>query len=291
MMKGIVLAGGTGSRLYPATGGVCKQLLPVYDKPMIYYPLAVLMRAGIRDIWLITAPRDRAAFVRLLGNGSRFGIRLHYVPQPQPQGIAQAFVLTEHTVGGEAVCLILGDNIFTGAALDPILRRAAARPHGATVFTRRVAEPQHFGIITFDADGRPAALTEKPPQPESDWAVSGLYVYDKQVWDYARSLQPSARGELEITAVNQSYLLSGSLNAERLPDSVKWWDAGTPDSLFQAAAFVRTRQQQLKRPLACLEGLAWQNGWLTPAQMRAAAQRAGSGVYGQYLSQLAQQHE
>lgn len=270
-MKGIVLAGGRGSRLYPLTLGVSKQLLPVYNKPMIYYPLSVLMLAGIRDILLITAEEDLPAFRRLLGDGSRFGIRLVYAVQPQPRGVADALLIGEDFIGGGSVCLILGDNIFYGQSFGAVLRQTAARQTGASVFAIRVQNPARFGIVSFDAAGRPESIVEKPVRPLSDWAVCGLYFYDSRAPALAKTLSPSARGELEISDLNRLYLEEGSLYVEKLGRGLTWMDAGTCDALFEASAFVRSVESVQHFQVACLEEIAFHYGWLTRGDLSAAA--------------------
>ena len=285
-MKGIILAGGSGTRLYPITRGVSKQLLPVYDKPMVYYPLSVLMLAGIRDILIITTPEDNAAFRRLLGDGSDFGIRLQYAVQPSPDGLAQAFIIGEEFIGGDNVCLVLGDNIFYGQSFTQTLRKAAARQHGATVFAYQVKDPERFGVVEFDADFKALSIEEKPQKPKSDWAVTGLYFYDNRVAAFAKQVKPSARGELEITTLNEMYLQDGSLNVQLLGRGFAWLDTGTHESLHDAAAFVKTVQSLQNLQVACLEEIALHNGWLSAEQVRSLAEPMKKNEYGQYLLRL-----
>ncbi|WP_027008686.1 glucose-1-phosphate thymidylyltransferase RfbA [Conchiformibius kuhniae] len=287
-MKGIVLAGGTGSRLFPTTRGVSKHLLPVYDKPMVYYPLSVLMLAGVREVLLVCAPDDLAAFRRLLGTGAQWGMALDYAVQQQPQGLAHALALAADFCAGEAVWLVLGDNVFYGAGLSGVLQQAAAQTDGATVFAKQVADPQRFGVVAFDADGAPCTLQEKPANPVSDWAVAGLYCYDPNAVRWAQTLPLSARGEREITDLNRLYLARGKLRVCRLGRGFVWLDAGTPESLHRASDFVRTVQHAEQRLIACLEEIAWRQGWLTRAQLAQAAARHANTAYGAYLAQLAQ---
>ena len=285
-MKGIILAGGSGTRLYPITRGVSKQLLPVYDKPMVYYPLSVLMLAGIRDILIITTPEDNAAFRRLLGDGSDFGIRLQYAVQPSPDGLAQAFIIGEEFIGSDNVCLVLGDNIFYGQSFTQTLREAAARQHGATVFAYQVKDPERFGVVEFDANFKALSIEEKPQKPKSDWAVTGLYFYDNRVSAFAKQVKPSARGELEITTLNEMYLQDGSLNVQLLGRGFAWLDTGTHESLHDAAAFVKTVQSLQNLQVACLEEIALHNGWLSAEQVRSLAEPMKKNEYGQYLLRL-----
>lgn len=284
--KGIVLAGGTGTRLYPITLGVSKQLLPVYDKPMIYYPLSVLMLGGIREILLISTPGDLPQYQRLLGDGSRFGLHLSYAAQPKPEGIAQAFLIGEEFLAGSRVCLILGDNVFHGVHFTEKLSRAVARTQGATIFGYQVRDPQRFGVVSFDASGKAVHIEEKPARPRSRYAVTGLYFYDASVLDIARSLKPSARGELEITSVNQAYLERGQLHVERLGRGFAWLDTGTHASLLEASSYVQTIEARQGLKVACLEEIAWQNGWISDAEMRRAGEFFGKTDYGQYLLRL-----
>ncbi len=285
-MKGIVLAGGSGTRLYPMTRAVNKQLLPIYDKPMIYYPMSVLMLAGIREILLITTPHDAPLYRELFGNGSQLGMRIDYVQQPAPEGLAQAFVLGRDFVGGDHVTLVLGDNIFFGHTLPDLLQQATAEKTGATVFAYEVREPQRYGIVSFNAAGRPESIEEKPQTPESRWAVTGLYVYDNRVLDIAAALKPSERGELEITDVNRAYLEWGELHVERLGRGFAWLDTGTSDSLLEAAEFVRTIQNRQALPIACLEEIAYGLGWIDLKQLKSLAAGLRNTRYGDYLKVL-----
>ncbi|MDK4581389.1 glucose-1-phosphate thymidylyltransferase RfbA [Kingella kingae] len=286
MTKGIVLAGGTGSRLYPTTLGTSKQLLPVYDKPMIYYPISTLMLAGIRDMLVITTPEDNASFRRLLGNGSDFGVNIEYAIQPRPDGLAQAFLIGEEFIGDDSVCLVLGDNIFYGQHFSQMLKEAAEREHGATVFAYQVKDPERFGVVEFDENQRALSIEEKPSKPKSDYAVTGLYFYDNRVVEMAKQVKPSARSELEITTLNEMYLQDGSLNVEVLGRGFAWLDTGTHESLHDAAAFVRTIQNVQNLQVACLEEIAWRNGWLSSDKIRALAEPMKKNEYGQYLLRL-----
>ncbi|PVX42963.1 glucose-1-phosphate thymidylyltransferase [Pasteurella langaaensis DSM 22999] len=287
-MKGIILADGSGTRLYPITRGTSKQLLPVYDKPMIYYPLSVLMLAGIREILIITTPDDNASFKRLLGDGSDFGINLNYAIQPSPDGLAQAFLIGEKFIGDDAVCLVLGDNIFYGQGFTQTLKNAAqqVQKQGATIFGYQVKDPERFGVVEFDKDFRALSIEEKPVQPKSNWAVTGLYFYDNRVVDFAKQVNPSARGELEITDLNDLYLKDGSLTVQLLGRGFAWLDTGTHDSLHDAASFVKTVQSLQNLQVACLEEIAWRNGWLSTEQLRKLAQPMAKNEYGQYLLRL-----
>ena len=285
-MKGIVLAGGTGTRLYPLTKGISKQLLPVYDKPMIYYPLSVLMLAGIQDILIITTPEDQEGFIRTLGDGKEFGINLSYADQPSPDGLAQAFIIGESFIGDDSVCLALGDNIFWGHGFTSILKRAAARSGGASVFGYQVKDPERFGVVAFDENQKAVSLEEKPEIPKSNFAVTGLYFYDNDVVEMAKQIKPSTRGELEITALNQMYLERGDLNVELLGRGFAWLDTGTYESLLEAAMFVETIEKRQGYKVACLEEIAWNNGWLSNEQVMQAAKALSRNNYGKYLVNL-----
>lgn len=285
-MKGIVLAGGSGTRLYPITMGVSKQLLPVYDKPMIYYPLSVLMLAEIREILIITTPEDQPGFQRLLGDGSRFGIHLTYAVQPRPEGLAQAFLIGEDFIGDDGVCLVLGDNLFYGHAFRLKLVKAAARTRGATAFGYWVKDPERFGVAEVAPSGKVISIEEKPSAPKSNLAVTGLYFYDNDVVSVAKNVRPSARGELEITSVNQAYLERGDLHLEKLGRGYAWLDTGTHESILEAAHFVSAVQRVQKYKIACLEEIALANDWLRPEQVEQAGLAMGKNDYGQYLLQL-----
>ncbi|MGE0192606.1 MAG: glucose-1-phosphate thymidylyltransferase RfbA [Planctomycetota bacterium] len=285
--KGIVLAGGAGTRLYPLTLATSKQLLPVHDKPMVYYPLSVLMLAGLRDILLISTPRDLPLFERLLGDGSNWGIHIQYAPQPKPGGLAQAFLIGRDFIGNEGVALILGDNIFHGSGFVPLLRSAVHRGEGATVFAYQVGDPERYGVVELDAGGRPMSIEEKPQQPKSSLAVTGLYFYDNEVVRIAEGLEPSARGELEISDVNRTYLERGRLRVECLGRGFAWLDTGTPESLLQAATYVQTLEERQNLRIGCPEEIAWRSGFIDQAQLLALAGRQTGSSYGTYLRELA----
>ena len=285
-MKGIVLAGGKGTRLYPVTNGISKQLLPVYDKPMIYYPISVLMLAGIREILIITTIEDQSAYKHMLGDGSKFGIHLNYEIQPSPDGLAQALIIGEEFIGTDSVCLILGDNIFYGQGFTPILRRAVDQLNGATVFGYRVKDPKRFGIIEFDANLKAISIEEKPEHPKSEYAVTGLYFYDNDVIDIAKQVKPSNRGELEITAVNQAFLERGELRVQLLGRGFAWLDSGTHESLLEAAQFVETIEKRQGYKIACLEEIAFNNGWIDIKQLNIIAKSLSKSSYGKYLMSL-----
>jgi len=288
-MKGIVLAGGSGTRLYPLTRAVSKQLMPIYDKPMIYYPVSILMKAGITEILIISTPDDIESFRHLLGDGSEFGLRFHYEVQPKPEGIAQAFIIGREFIGNSSVSLILGDNLLYGQGLLEMLNRAASKDSGATVFAYPVSDPERYGVVEFDEDGRAVSLEEKPAQPRSDFAVTGLYFYDNEVVGIAESLKPSARGELEITDVNRVYLEAGSLMVERMGRGIAWLDTGTPESLLQAANFIQTLEMRQGLQVACLEEIALENGLISRDDVRERAAGMKNTRYGRYLLKIADQ--
>lgn len=287
-MKGIVLAGGAGSRLHPITRGVSKQLLAVYDKPMVYYPISTLMLAGIRDILIITTPEDQASFVRLLGDGSRFGVRFTYAVQPKPEGLAQAFIIGKDFIGKDSVALVLGDNIFYGANLSKVVRTAASKESGATVFGYYVKDPERFGVVEFNEDGKAVSIEEKPANPKSNYAVTGLYFYDNDVVNIAENIKPSARGELEITSVNVEYMNRGQLQVEVFKRGYAWLDTGTHDSMLDAANFIRTIVTRQGLQIACLQEIAYTNGWMSKDDVRESIKDMLKTDYAQYLERLIQ---
>jgi glucose-1-phosphate thymidylyltransferase len=287
MLKGIVLAGGSGTRLYPITRAISKQLLPIYDKPMIYYPLSTLMLAGVREILVITTPADRCQFERLLGDGSQWGIRLSYAAQPRPAGLADAFIIGADFIGGDRVAMVLGDNIFFGHGLAELLARAVAREQGATVFAYHVRDPERYGVVTFDAQDRPLRIEEKPKKPVSNWAITGLYFFDNRVVNYARHVKPSARGELEITDLQLRYLRAGALSVERMGRGFAWLDTGTVESLIEAASFVQTLETRQGMKVACVEEIALRQGFIDRDDVIALAKPLGKSGYGKYLTEIA----
>ncbi|EMP5262656.1 glucose-1-phosphate thymidylyltransferase RfbA [Klebsiella variicola] len=285
-MKGIVLAGGSGTRLYPITKGTSKQLLPIYDKPMVYYPISVLMLAGIRDILIISTPDDMPGFQRLLGDGSQFGVKFSYAIQPSPDGLAQAFLIGEEFIGGDSCALVLGDNIYFGESFGRKLETVVQRSEGATVFGYQVMDPERFGVVEFDDNNRAISLEEKPSKPKSNWAVTGLYFYDNKVVDMAKKVKPSTRGELEITTLNEMYLKHGNLHVEKLGRGFAWLDTGTHESLLEASQFIHTIEQRQGFKVACLEEIAYRKGWLTKDQVLSQAKILSKTQYGQYLQIL-----
>lgn len=293
-MKGIVLAGGSGTRLYPITKGISKQLIPIFDKPMVYYPISVLMLAGIRDILIISTPQDLPGFKRLLGDGSDYGIRLQYAEQPSPDGLAQAFIIGEEFIGDDSVCLVLGDNIFHGSRFSAILRHAvetAEKEHKATVFGYRVNDPERYGVVEFDSNGDAISIEEKPQTPKSNYAVVGLYFYPNKVVEIAKNIKPSARGELEITTVNQEFLNQHELMVQTLGYGFAWLDTGTHDSLSEASTFIEVIEKRTGLKIACLESIGLRNGWVSPERIREIAQPMAKNQYGQYLLKVANEYD
>lgn len=286
--KGIILAGGTGSRLHPVTLSVSKQLLPVYNKPLIYYPISVLMLTGIRDILIITTPEDQSQYQRLLGDGEKFGVRFQYAAQPSPDGLAQAFLIGEDFIGDDSVCLVLGDNIFYGAGFSKHLNKAANRPDGATVFAYQVHDPERFGVVEFDDQRQVLSIEEKPENPRSPYAITGLYFYDNRVIEIAKAVKPSARGELEITDVNRAYLEAGALSVQLLGRGFAWLDTGTHESLLEASTFVETIEARQRHQIACLEEIAYSNGWISRDSLLEQAEKMKKNAYGRYLKALAE---
>lgn len=289
--KGIILAGGAGTRLHPVTKGVSKQLLPVYDKPMVFYPLSVLMLAGIQDILVITTPEDQAAFHRLLGDGSDYGINLNYAIQPSPNGLAEAFIIGKEFIGNSPVCLVLGDNIFYGQGFRPMLMQTSEKNTGATIFGYKVKDPERFGVVEFDSEYKAVSIEEKPLEPKSNYAVTGLYFYENDVVDIAKDVKPSARGELEITSINKAYLDMGMLDVQVLGRGFAWLDTGTHESLLAASHFVETVETRQGLKVACLEEIAFNNGWLSEADIKRTAEQLSKNGYGEYLTMLLRSHK
>lgn len=285
-MKGIILAGGSGTRLYPITKGVSKQLLPIYDKPMIYYPLSVLMLAGIKEILIITTIEDNSAFKRMLGDGSDLGVEIQYAIQPNPDGLVQAFIIGESFIGKDSVCLVLGDNIFWGQGFTPVLKNALEQNEGATLFGYKVKDPERFGVVSFNKHGKVTSLAEKPERPESSYAVTGLYFYDNNVVEMAKKVKPSVRGELEITCLNKMYMNSGKLNVELLGRGFAWLDTGTHESLLEASLFVETIEKRQGYKIACLEEISWRNGWINTEKVKEIAKSMKKNEYGKYLEEI-----